>query len=212
MTIAKTLVIARLHPLLLPLPVACLRSPSRAAFDVRMRSARCLGVYACGDANRVSRRQLVHTRNRTWLRPRAPPRSAHRTARGTRRIPRRTWPVADSPAGTGDRACGNISRVRIACRRPRSRVTGDPGRPPELFDQAAPRGQGSPTLRDPAWDARRPVPASARPEAGPPPAPPTSQSSRTTNLPWISPQSRPGSAVLLSSRNPSSRNPSSMST
>ena len=34
--------------------VTCLRSPSRAAFDVRIRSARCLGVYASGDANRVS--------------------------------------------------------------------------------------------------------------------------------------------------------------
>src|SRR5262245_57477055 len=28
--------------------VTCLRSPSRAAFDVKMRSARCLGVYASG--------------------------------------------------------------------------------------------------------------------------------------------------------------------
>src|SRR5215470_384084 len=31
--------------------VTCLRSPSRAAFEVRIFSARCLGVYASGDAN-----------------------------------------------------------------------------------------------------------------------------------------------------------------
>jgi len=34
--------------------VICLRSPSSAAFDVRMRSARCLGVYVSGVANRAA--------------------------------------------------------------------------------------------------------------------------------------------------------------
>src|SRR5215510_1186755 len=32
--------------------VTCLRSPSRAAFEVRIFSARCLGVYAAGEAKR----------------------------------------------------------------------------------------------------------------------------------------------------------------
>jgi hypothetical protein len=32
--------------------VTCLRSPSRAAFEVRIFSARCFGVYACGESNR----------------------------------------------------------------------------------------------------------------------------------------------------------------
>src|SRR5262249_23512278 len=32
--------------------VTCLRSPSRAALEVRMRSARRFGVYASGEANR----------------------------------------------------------------------------------------------------------------------------------------------------------------
>src|SRR5262245_50236484 len=31
--------------------VTCLRSPSRAAFEVRIRSARCLGVYESGAVN-----------------------------------------------------------------------------------------------------------------------------------------------------------------
>jgi hypothetical protein len=34
--------------------VTCLRSPSRAALDVRIFSARCFGVYASGDVNRGS--------------------------------------------------------------------------------------------------------------------------------------------------------------
>src|SRR5262249_1935649 len=34
--------------------VTCLRSPSRALFDVRIRSARCFGVYDSGDANRAA--------------------------------------------------------------------------------------------------------------------------------------------------------------
>src|SRR5262250_2501712 len=33
--------------------VTCLRSPTIAAFEVRILSARCLGVYACGLANLV---------------------------------------------------------------------------------------------------------------------------------------------------------------
>src|SRR5215510_6075986 len=32
--------------------VTCLRSPSRALLDVRIRSARCFGVYDSGEANR----------------------------------------------------------------------------------------------------------------------------------------------------------------
>src|SRR5262245_9561242 len=32
--------------------VICLRSPSRAALEVRMRSARCLGVYVSGEMKR----------------------------------------------------------------------------------------------------------------------------------------------------------------
>src|SRR4029453_7137320 len=34
--------------------VTCLRSPSRAAFEVRIFSARCFGVYDSGDANLTS--------------------------------------------------------------------------------------------------------------------------------------------------------------
>src|SRR5262245_11462819 len=34
--------------------VTCLRSPSSAAFELMMRSARCLGVYDSGDANRAA--------------------------------------------------------------------------------------------------------------------------------------------------------------
>src|SRR5215813_15169402 len=33
--------------------VTCLRSPSRAAFEFRMRSARCFGVYVSGEVKRV---------------------------------------------------------------------------------------------------------------------------------------------------------------
>src|SRR5262244_1385749 len=34
--------------------VTCLRSPSSAAFELMMRSARCFGVYDSGDANRAA--------------------------------------------------------------------------------------------------------------------------------------------------------------
>src|SRR5215831_8779032 len=34
--------------------VTCLRSPSRADLDVRIRSARCFGVYDYGDPNRAA--------------------------------------------------------------------------------------------------------------------------------------------------------------
>src|SRR6185503_11719852 len=43
--------------------VTCLRSPSRAPREVRMRSARCLGVYAAGEANSLRpRRSRPHSR------------------------------------------------------------------------------------------------------------------------------------------------------
>jgi hypothetical protein len=39
--------------------VTCLRSPSRALFEVRIFSAKCLGVYDCGEANRASAGWIV---------------------------------------------------------------------------------------------------------------------------------------------------------
>jgi hypothetical protein len=50
--------------------VTCLRSPSRAEREVRMRSARCLGVYergACGDAAPSGRPQESQKRASTRL-------------------------------------------------------------------------------------------------------------------------------------------------
>src|SRR5262245_8039853 len=43
--------------------VTCLRSPSRALLDVRIFSARCFGVYVCGEMNRDSTRLAVAVRD-----------------------------------------------------------------------------------------------------------------------------------------------------
>jgi hypothetical protein len=86
--------------------VTCLRSPSRAALDVRIFSARCFGVYASGDVNRGSAVACdatgSHTPGRTSRLRAARYDTSRRSALHGLRTPGRTSPVADSRAGTGD--------------------------------------------------------------------------------------------------------------
>src|SRR5215510_7400716 len=71
--------------------VTCLRSPSRAAFDFRMRSARCCGVYVSGEVKReavgpveaeVDPVGWAHSEQKLAVGESAAPQLAHARARG----------------------------------------------------------------------------------------------------------------------------------
>src|SRR6266545_7464490 len=53
--------------------VTCLRSPSRAALEVRIFSARCLGVYVSGAGERTGAAVPAATASPHWRQKRAPP-------------------------------------------------------------------------------------------------------------------------------------------
>jgi hypothetical protein len=89
--------------------VTCLRSPSRAALEGRIFSARCLGVYESGSRSAVQRRGLPQSGGRILSRTSesgtAGPPTGHMSALAERRTPRRSPPRGDSRAGSGNTAC-----------------------------------------------------------------------------------------------------------
>ena len=76
-----------------------LRSPSRAALEVRMRSARCLGVYDSGDTNR-------DTAAGAWEPLPVSRRSSGKPPRLSRRTRDRNGHRRGYLRGTGDTASG----------------------------------------------------------------------------------------------------------
>ena len=150
--------------------VTCLRSPSRAALEVRIFSARYFGVYESGAANLavgLVRSGAAHWPQNLFSDGLAAPQDGHDET-AVLRTPRRTSFPGDSRAGTGDTACrkppseskrGRSDRWRelsLAGERGQSRPVGLDRQEGEAEDQNScalrdgPKRHGMEPLGDPA--------------------------------------------------------------